>query len=92
MPKEHRDFLTYVETHSKTRSYVIEHPELKEIYNACVSLINRFRETHLLYAATYIQKQHQASSENPTAIGTGGTPFMSYLKKHKDETSSFLLG
>jgi indoleamine 2,3-dioxygenase len=61
------------------------------IYNACVSLVNRFRQTHLGYAAAYIQKQHQDSAKNPTSLGTGGTPFMDYLKKHKDETESFLL-
>jgi indoleamine 2,3-dioxygenase len=45
---------------------------------------------HLEFAATYIHKQSQI--ENPfgrggsTITGTGGTPFMKYLKKHRDET------
>lgn len=95
MPPKHRDFLAYVEQSSTLRAFVqthmASHPELKELYNSSVNLINRFRQTHLGYAASYIQKQHQASAGNPTGIGTGGTPFMSYLKKHQDETSAFLL-
>lgn len=95
MPLEHRNFLAYVEQTSKFRAFVkehmIAHPELAALYNSCLSLINRFRQTHLGYAASYIQKQHQATAGNPTVVGTGGTPFMSYLKKHKEETEAFLL-
>ena len=52
--------------------------------------IRKFRALHLEFAATYIHKQSQI--ENPfgrggsTITGTGGTPFMKYLKKHRDET------
>jgi indoleamine 2,3-dioxygenase len=91
MPPKHREFITSIENTSQVRSFVQANPEFHEIYNACVSLLNRFRQTHLGYAAAYIQKQHQDSAKNPTAVGTGGTPFMNYLKKHKDETESFLL-
>lgn len=95
MPEEHRNFIAYVEQTSQLRKFVQEHassnPELKELYNSCIMLINRFRQTHLNYAASYIQHQHQASAGNPTAVGTGGTPFMSYLKKHQSETEAFLL-
>jgi hypothetical protein len=28
---------------------------------------------------------------NPTEVGTGGTPFMVYLQKHKWETSDYLI-
>ena len=66
---------------AKSGLFVQANPEFHEIYNACVSLVNRFRKTHLGYAAAYIQKQHQDSANNPTAVGTGGTPFMDYLKK-----------
>lgn len=91
MPPRHREFISYVEHESRVRSFVQANLQFRELYNSCVLLINRFRQTHLGYAATYIQKQHQDSVNNPTAVGTGGTPFMDYLKKHKDETASFLL-
>lgn len=92
MPKPHREFIAYVEQNSKVRPFVQKHMnELREVYNSCIELMNRFRQTHLGYAATYIQKQHQASAQNPTAVGTGGTPFMPYLKKHQSETGTFLL-
>lgn len=95
MPTKDREFVAYVEKNSRVRDFVKEKMgqafELRDLYNACVMLVNRFRQTHLGYAASYIQKQHQLSEGNPNAVGTGGTPFMQYLKKHKDETSTFLL-
>ena len=91
MPPKHRDFISYIEKESQVRPFVQANPQCRESYNACVSLVNRFRRTHLSFAASYIQKQHQDSANNPNAVGTGGTPFMDYLKKHQDETESFLL-
>lgn len=95
MPPPHREFLSYVEKTSKVREFVQGHkgelPELRDLYNSIVMLIERFRETHLGYAASYIQKQHEVSAGNPHAVGTGGTPFMKYLHKHKSETISFLI-
>jgi len=40
----------------------------------------------LEYAAAYIRKQSQQAQSNPTEVGTGGTPFIPYLKKHLEET------
>ncbi|HEV8052486.1 MAG TPA: hypothetical protein VGP47_08325 [Parachlamydiaceae bacterium] len=91
MPPKHREFISYIENTSQVRPFVQANREFHEIYNACVSLVNRFRQTHLGFATAYIQKQHQDNANNPNAVGTGGTPFMDYLKKHKDETESFLL-
>jgi indoleamine 2,3-dioxygenase len=62
------------------------HPELWKAYGACVDLLVQFREIHIGYADSYIHRQHQAHASNPTAVGTGGTPFMQYLQKHLDET------
>lgn len=95
MPVAHRAFINQIETSSKVREMVKQHrlnfPKLCDVYNHCVQLVERFRQIHLAYAASYIQKQAQHSEANPNAVGTGGTPFMTYLQKHRDETKTFLL-
>ena len=64
---------------------------LIELYNACIEGVDRFRSLHLEYAATYIFRQAQTDEKNPHAVGTGGTPFMPYLRKHRDETAEHRL-
>lgn len=95
MPVAHRQFLETIEAGGGVREYVQKHhaelPELREHYNQCIKLIMHFRNTHLHFASKYIQNQSQLDQANPTAIGTGGTPFMSYLRKHLDETEKFIL-
>lgn len=95
MPMEHRAFIERVEKNGSIRQFIFErsksYPILRDSYNACLNLLSRFRKTHLSFAAQYIQKQHQTTLANPTNVGTGGTPFMEYLRKHKDETLEFLI-
>jgi indoleamine 2,3-dioxygenase len=94
MPPAHRAFMQTVERGPALRDLVLQHgaqaPGLRELYDRCVEWIRRFRELHLQFAASYIHKQAQSSAENPTDVGTGGTPFMRYLKKHEDETAQAL--
>ena len=94
MPPKHRAFVALVEQRSKLRDFIhhkMSHlPKLKDLYNDCLSLIEQFRTKHLEFAARYIHKQ-TVEAHNDTSIGTGGTPFMQYLKKHRDETSQHLL-
>jgi indoleamine 2,3-dioxygenase len=95
MPPAHRLFVETLEKSTDIRkklsSLKNSKPELIEAYNAVVILVQKFRGLHLEYAASYINKQAQSSESNPSAVGTGGTPFMKYLKKHRDETSKHLL-
>jgi indoleamine 2,3-dioxygenase len=90
MPPKHRTFIETVEAGSSLRNYVLRHrdlqPRLRDAYNAAVDGIELFRSTHLEYARNYIVKQSQGGKRNPTNVGTGGTPFVPYLKKHRAET------
>jgi indoleamine 2,3-dioxygenase len=96
MPPAHRAFMQTVERGPALRDLVLQQgaavPGLRELYDRCVEWIRRFRELHLQFAASYIHKQAQSSAENPTDVGTGGTPFMRYLKKHETETAQALTG
>jgi indoleamine 2,3-dioxygenase len=96
MPPTHRAFLQALESQTDGQGRAVlsgyvhdrkqRHPELWSAYCACVDLLAQFREIHIGYADSYINRQHQTSTTNPTAVGTGGTPFMTYLQKHLDET------
>jgi len=90
MPPEHSAFIETLERGPSVREFVVQKqrdfPELGDAYNACLKELGAFRSKHLEYAAAYIRKQSQLDTSNPTEVGTGGTPFMPYLKKHLEET------
>jgi indoleamine 2,3-dioxygenase len=102
MPPRHRAFIQSLEQAVDDRgrallaAYVRERkarsPELWNAYRTCVDLLAQFREIHIGYADSYIHRQHQSYVSNPTAVGTGGTPFMAYLQKHLDETRQVVDG
>lgn len=95
MPPAHRRFVEDIERTGSVRDFAKRaaagNSVLRDNYNRCVKLLHRFRNTHLQYASSYIDQQKQTSANNPTKVGTGGTPFMVYLQKHRDETDEFLL-
>ena len=90
MPPKHREFMEVLEKNSQVKKIIKGSKKLTSLYNDCLEEIRAFRAMHLEYAGTYIYKQAQI--KNPfgrggsTITGTGGTPFMAYLKKHRDET------
>jgi len=93
MPPRHRAWIAAVEGRSTLRQFVQNHPDtprLRQLYNDCLTLLEQFRTRHLEFAARYINQQAARGSNSPE-IGTGGTPFMRYLKKHRDESSHHLL-
>lgn len=87
-PPRHRQFIEEVQKRSTLRSFVAESgdAEMIGIYNDIIEHVQKFRTRHLEYAAKYINMQARDSEGNPVDIGTGGTPFMKYLKKHRDES------
>jgi indoleamine 2,3-dioxygenase len=88
MPPKHVAFIQAVEAGPSVRNFVttIKRSSLTQVFNDCIELVANFRAMHLQYAGTYIHAQAQATPGNPSAVGTGGTPFMIYLRKHRDET------
>lgn len=92
-PPGHRQFIDDLREQSTLRGYVIETSDraLSQAYNANVQAVADFRSRHLEYAASYINKQNKNAAGNDTDVGTGGTPFMKYLKKHRDETQENLI-
>jgi indoleamine 2,3-dioxygenase len=101
MPRRHHAFIQVLERATDDRGrpllagYVRDRkahtPNLWTAYCACIDLLAQFREIHIGYADSYIHRQHQTRESNPTAVGTGGTPFMQYLQKHLDETKQAII-
>lgn len=62
-----------------------EGEDARTAYNECVEQLWKFRDQHFIYAVDYIHKK----VTNPK--GTGGTPYMTWLKSIRDETEGYLI-
>ncbi|MFC0589146.1 indoleamine 2,3-dioxygenase [Novosphingobium aquiterrae] len=89
-PVQHRRFIEDIGARSTLRHFVEQagSQPLKDAFNANLEQVARFRTRHLEYAASYINRQASALPGNDPDVGTGGTPFMKYLKKHRDENAA----
>lgn len=92
MPPKHREFVERLEAEERRlscRAWIAERGENKELiteYNDLIAAMAAFRRQHLAFAGAYIARQEPQASSNPTGTGTGGTPFMAYLRDHADQT------
>jgi len=83
MQPQHVKFLNEVEQWSTIRQYVEMNQnciELVTAYNQCVEKMAEFRTYHIQLAASYIL------SQTASARGTGGSSFVDFIKKVRDDT------
>jgi indoleamine 2,3-dioxygenase len=88
MPPPHRQF---IRTQPNLRPFVVQTAadgrggRLRELYNECLEELIAFRSRHFEYAVNYIEKR----VDNP--LGTGGTPYVPWLRQLIEETKEFVL-
>jgi indoleamine 2,3-dioxygenase len=78
MPAAHRALLAEIEAMPPVRE--VSDPD---DFNAALDAIAEFREVHYGWAMEYVQKW----VDDPR--GTGGTPYMSWLRQLLDETRAW---
>jgi len=78
MPAEHRALIAAVEAMPSIRAMAS-----KQNYNAVLDAMAEFRSVHYGWAQEYINRW----TDDPR--GTGGTPYMQWLKQLIDETLAF---
>lgn len=91
MPSKHREFLHVLGHQPSAREYVAQSGDTEVIrsYNEVIDAFIEFRNSHIIVVTRYIvtQKKHSVNSSLEDK-GTGGSTFMPFLKKLRDETAS----
>lgn len=100
MPESHRSQLKVLEasippydekypdpeqTDIRKAIFVMKNKTLTTVYNDCIHALWKFRDMHLQYAVDYIHSKVSGDK------GTGGTPYMKWLKQLRDETMEYLI-
>lgn len=88
MPYKHAAFLNLIDQKSTIAEHVHKDDRLAQVYKAAVEALVQFRNEHLKIVALYIIKQ--ASKNNSSAKGTGGTNPMVFLKSVRNQNSDLL--
>lgn len=92
MPTKHRKFLQFLSEQSASLSDYVGKcsgdTELVQKYDEAVDALVSFRTGHISLVTSYIinVKRRQGEGVSETDRGTGGTPFMAFLKKVRDNT------
>ncbi len=91
MPRKHRQFLEALSRQPSVHDYVAESgdDEVIACYNKAIDAFVDFRSSHIIVVTRYIVSQKKYSINSSLEDkGTGGTEFMPFLKKLRDETMS----
>jgi indoleamine 2,3-dioxygenase len=90
MPRDYQLMLSTLESKKSLREITLQTGDhsLKEMYNRCVVALGDFRARHLEISIEYIHKPATQLNSDKGDKGTGGSPFVAYLKKHREETYS----
>ena len=88
-PSKHREFLDTLDHQPSVRDYVTKtrDRELITSYNMVVEAFGQLRTDHVTMVTRYIVNQRRHSvNASLDSTGTGGTPFMKFLKQVRDNT------
>jgi len=88
MPHKHAEFLDYVEKTSAIKDHVSKSSALETVYKVAIERLIKFRNEHLKLVALYVMKQ--AKKTNASAVGTGGTNPMVFLKNVRNQNDIIL--
>ncbi|MFI7699716.1 indoleamine 2,3-dioxygenase [Nonomuraea sp. NPDC049480] len=92
MPGPHRRFLEDLEAGPSIRGFVARHrsarPRSADAYNAAVAGLDRLRAQHIGITGRYIKRFEHGEE---AARGTGGSDYVGFLKRSREETSERLL-
>ena len=91
MPSKHRQFLDALSRQPSVRDYIAGSGDTEVIssYNKAIDAFVEFRSSHIIIVTRYIVSQKKYSINSSLEDkGTGGTEFMPFLKKLRDETTS----
>ena len=91
MPNKHCQFLDALSRQPSVREYVAGSGDADVIanYNKAIDAFVEFRSNHIIVVTRYIVSQKKYSVNSSLEdTGTGGTEFMPFLKKLRDETLS----
>jgi len=91
MPAEHAAFVRHLEAGPRLRDAVVAAGDgaLVAAYDDAVAALVVFRKLHFELAYTYVRQWDSRPDDD--IKGTGGTPFMPYLKKHRRTTYETLI-